>query len=119
MAGRPRPQDHPAAPHGEAQGARGGPSHLGHAERIWLLLLALTAAGAFFAETGHAGWFLALVVAGLIAVKGRLVIDHYMEMTTANSRIRRVLHLFVTIVPLLVLASHGWSDVIRRLTTLH
>lgn len=119
MADRPRPQERLAAPHGGPQAARGGPSRLGHAERIWLLLLALTAAGAFFAEAGHSGWFLALVVAGLIAIKGRLVIDHYMEMTTANSRIRRVLHLFVTIVPLLVLLSHGWSDVIRRLTTLH
>jgi heme/copper-type cytochrome/quinol oxidase subunit 4 len=92
---------------------------LGHAEKIWLLLIGLTAAGAWFAETGHSSWFLALVVAGLIAVKGRLVIDHYMEMTTANTRIRRVLHIFVTLVPILVLLSHGWSDVIRRITTIH
>lgn len=92
---------------------------MGHAERIWLALIALTGAGAFFAETGRASWFLAVVVAGLIAVKGRLVIDHYMEMNTANTRIRRVLHLFVTVVPLLVLLSHGWSDVIRRITTVH
>jgi hypothetical protein len=92
---------------------------MGHAEKIWLLLIGLTGAGAFFAETGHSGWFLALVVAGLIAIKGRLVIDHYMEMNSANTRIRRVLHIFVTIVPILVILSHGWSDVIRRITTIH
>ncbi len=92
---------------------------MGHAEKIWLLLVGLTGAGAWFAETGQSGWFLALVVAGLIAVKGRLVIDHYMEMTSANSRIRRVLYLFVTILPLMVLANHGWSDVIRRVTAIH
>ncbi len=91
---------------------------MGHAEKIWLLLVGLTAAGAWLAETGHAGWPLALVVAGLIAFKGRLVIDHYMEMSSANTRIRRVLYLFVTIVPLLVLLSHGWSDVLRRITTI-
>jgi hypothetical protein len=91
---------------------------MGHAERIWLTLIALTAAGAWLAETGQAGWPLALVVAGLIAVKGRLVIDHYMEMNSANTRIRRVLHLFVIVVPLLVLGSHGWSEAIRRLTTI-
>jgi hypothetical protein len=91
---------------------------VGHAEKIWLLLVGLTAAGAWLAETGHAGWPLALVVAGLIAFKGRLVIDHYMEMNSANTRIRRVLYLFVTIVPLLVLLSHGWSDVLRRITTI-
>jgi hypothetical protein len=91
---------------------------LGHAEKIWLLLIALTLAGAWFAETGHAGWPLTLIVAGLIAVKGRLVIDHYMEMTDANTRIRRVLLAFVTVVPLLVLFSHGWGDVLRRFTTI-
>jgi ABC-type amino acid transport system permease subunit len=91
---------------------------MGHAERIWLTLVGLTLAGAWLAETGHSSWALAFVVAGLIAFKGRLVIDHYMEMTSANTRIRRVLHLFVVVVPLLVLLSHGWSDVLRRLTTL-
>jgi hypothetical protein len=90
----------------------------GHAEKIWLLLVALTGAGAWLAETGHSSWLLAFVVAGLIAFKGRLVIDHYMEMTGANTRIRRVLYAFITIVPLLVLLSHGWSDVLRRLTTI-
>ena len=91
---------------------------MGHAERIWLLLVSLTLAGAWLAETGQASWPLTLVVAGLIAFKGRMVIDHYMEMTSANTRIRRVLYLFVTIVPLLVLLNHGWSDVLRRLTTI-
>lgn len=81
---------------------------MGHAERIWLLLVGLTGAGAWFAETGRPGWLLALAVAGLIALKGRLVIDHYMDMAGANRRLRRVLLLFVTIVPLMVLASHGW-----------
>lgn len=92
---------------------------IGHAEKIWLLLLGLTGAGAFFAETGRSSWFLSLAVAALIGVKGRLVIDHYMEMNAANTRIRRVLHAFVTVVPLLVLLSHGWSDVIRGITTIH
>jgi hypothetical protein len=102
----PRSQEPLAAPHRGAQGARGCPSHLGRAERIWLLLVGLTLAGAWLAETGHAGWPLTLVVAGLIAFKGRMVIDHYMEMRTANAPIRRVLYAFVTLVPLLVIASH-------------
>lgn len=92
---------------------------LGHAEKIWLLLVGLTAAGAWLAETGHASWLLTFVVAGLIAVKGRLVIDHYMEMTTANAKIRRLLYVFVSIVPLLALLSHGWGDVLKRLTTIN
>jgi len=90
----------------------------GKAEKYWLLLVALTLAGAWLAETGHAGWPLSLVVAGLIAFKGRTVIDHYMEITGAHPRIRAVLHGFVTLVPLLVVFSHGWGDLIRRWTTI-
>lgn len=91
---------------------------IGRAERIWLLLVALTLAGAWLAETGRAGWPLALVVAGLIAVKGRLVIDRYMEITGAHPRIRAVLHGFVVLVPLLVVLSQGWGDALKRWTTL-
>lgn len=89
------------------------------AEYPWLVLIGLTLLGAWLAETGQAGWLLTLFVAGLIAVKGRLVIDHYMEITPAHPRIRRILHGFVTVVPLLVIFSHGWGDVVRRLTTLN
>ncbi len=88
------------------------------AERTWLMLIGLTGLGAWFAETGQPGWPLTLFVAALIAFKGRLVIDHYMEITPAHPRIRRILHGFVTVVPLLVILSHGWSDVLKSLTSL-
>ncbi len=92
---------------------------IGHAEKIWLILIGLTLAGALLAETGHAGWPLALTVVFLIAFKGRMVIDHYMEMRHANQRIRHVLLSFIILVPLLVIFSYGWGDLIRRLTTLN
>lgn len=88
------------------------------AELIWLLLLGLTAAGAWLGETGGHGWALTLTVALLIAWKGRLVIDHYMEMRNANRTIRRVLYAFIVVVPVLVLLSHGFGAAIARLTTL-
>lgn len=91
---------------------------IGHAERIWLLLVGLTCAGAWLGETGEAGWWLSLSVAGLIALKGRLVIDHYMELRSASPPIRRVLHAFAILVPLLVLASQRFGDAIARITAL-
>lgn len=92
---------------------------MGHAEKIWLVLVGLTGAGAWLAETGHSSWALAFVVAGLIGFKGHLVVDHYMEMRVANPRFRRLLHAFVLIVPILVLLSHGWSDVLKHITTIN
>jgi hypothetical protein len=89
-----------------------------HTERIWLALLGLTASGAWLGETGGRGWALTLTVAFLIALKGRLVIDHYMEMRHANRSIRRVLYAFVVVVPLLVILTHAFGELIARLTTI-
>lgn len=88
-------------------------------ERIWLLLVALTLAGAWLAETGQVGWLISLCVAGLIMLKGRLVIDHYMEMAASRTRLRLGLYGFITLIPILVLLSHGWGETIRHLTRLH
>ncbi len=91
---------------------------MGHTEKIWLSLLGFTLAGAWLAESGQAGWPLTLAVVFLICVKATLVIDHYMEMRFANTWIRAVLFGFVGMVALLVIVSHGWSELIRKLTTL-
>ncbi|MDH3354183.1 MAG: cytochrome C oxidase subunit IV family protein [Chromatiales bacterium] len=90
-----------------------------HAEKIWLTLIGLTLAGAWLAETGHAGWPLTLTVAALIGFKGMLIVDHYMEMRLANRRIRRALLIFISLVMLLVIIGYGWGDIFRQMTLLN
>jgi Prokaryotic Cytochrome C oxidase subunit IV len=92
---------------------------IGNAEKTWLILISLTLLGALLGETGHAGWLLTLTVVVLIFVKGSIVIDHYMELRSANQRIRNVLLLFITLVPILIIISFVWGEEIRRLTTLN
>ena len=91
---------------------------IGNAERIWLALIGLTLIGALLGETGNAGWTLTLTVVALIFIKGSIVIDYYMEMRMANQRMRSVLRLFITIIPVLVIIVFVWGDQIRQLTTL-
>ncbi len=90
---------------------------IGHAEKIWLMLIGLTLVGIFFAETGRAGWLLTMTVVTLIVLKGNFVIDYYMDMRSANQRIRNVLRFFIIIIPILVILVHAWGDEIRRLTS--
>lgn len=90
---------------------------IGNAERVWLMLIGLTLVGIFFAETGQAGWLLTITVVTLIFVKGSFVIDFYMDMRSANKRIRNVLRFFIIIIPILVILVHAWGDEIRRLTS--
>ncbi|MCU7859545.1 MAG: cytochrome C oxidase subunit IV family protein [Candidatus Thiodiazotropha sp. (ex Lucinoma kastoroae)] len=92
---------------------------IGHTERIWLMLIGLTFLGALIGERGQAGWLLTLTVAILIALKGSIVIDHYMEMRSSNQRIRGILRLFITLIPMLVIFFYSWGEDIGRLTTLN
>lgn len=92
---------------------------IGHTERIWLLLIGLTLAGAWLAETGNAGWPLTLTVAFLIGFKGIVVIDHYMEMRLADIRYRRALYIFVSLVIALVVIGHGWGETLRSVLTIY
>jgi len=91
---------------------------IGHTEQIWLLLVGLTLAGASLAETGHAGWPLTFTVALLIGFKAIMIVDHYMEMRLANTRIRRALFIFIALVVVLVIIFHGWGDILRNLLTI-
>lgn len=91
---------------------------IGHAEKTWLILISLTLLGSTLGETGNAGWLLTLTVAFLVYAKGSIVIDFYMELRTANQRIRNVLRLFMVLVPVLIIISYLWAEEIRQLTTL-
>lgn len=90
---------------------------IGQAERVWLMLIGLTFVGVFLGERGQSGWLLTLIAVSLIAIKGSIVIDYYMDMRSANKRIRNVLRLFVFLIPFLVVLVQGWGDEIRQLTS--
>jgi hypothetical protein len=90
----------------------------GTAEKTWLALVGLTLAGAWLAETGEAGTPLTLIVAALIGVKGRAVIDCYMELRDASPALRRTLYAFNLAIPALVLLTHWFGGAVARITTI-
>lgn len=88
------------------------------ADLTWLLLMLLTGVGVWLKTEFSTGFALGFAVALVIAVKGRLVIDFYMELPGANAWLRRVMHAYFYLLPLLVVISTLWGDAIRRLTTI-
>jgi heme/copper-type cytochrome/quinol oxidase subunit 4 len=91
---------------------------IGSVEKIWLTLIGLTMAGALLGETGEAGWLLTLTVIVLIAVKGGIVIDYYMELRDASQRMRNIMRLFVVLVSIMVITNFLWGEQFRQLTTI-
>lgn len=75
---------------------------------VWLLLLAMTLGGAFVGKIAVPGFWITLAIAVITAIKGRMVIDYFMELNDASPIIRRVTKTFGMIVPLLMIATFLW-----------
>ena len=76
---------------------------------VWLALVALTLGSAWLGESAASAMVLAAVVAGIVAVKGLLVIRHYMGLEEEGSRLRSVMRLYFVVVPALILVAGGTS----------
>lgn len=73
---------------------------------LWGLLVVLTLGGSLLGETIEPGYALMLVVTLTMAVKGRMVIDHFMELKNANRLIRRLMQAYFYVLPLATVLSY-------------
>ncbi|HHH38358.1 MAG TPA: thiosulfate reductase [Sedimenticola sp.] len=85
-------------------------------DRVWLALLGLTLGGTLLGESGYAGFWITLGIALVTLLKGRLVIDGFMELGGASPVIRRVVGLFGLLVPLLMVVAWLWEALARAPT---
>lgn len=84
---------------------------------IWLLLLALTILSAAIAESPEQGFLLTLIIAITIAFKGRMIVDRFMELKNANRLIRNSMRIYFYFIPLLIILTYLFPEVIVKLTT--
>jgi hypothetical protein len=87
-----------------------------HRTAAWLLLLGLTLVGTWIGETEASGVAVTLFVAVTIGVKSRLVMNHFLELPDAVPGIRFAVRLFFIGMPVLVIVTWLWGDVIARIT---
>ena len=93
-------------------------NHRTIADLVWLALAGMTLVGALVGESAATGHAITFVVAFVIAAKGRLVVDHFMELRSANSRLHRLMAGYFHVIPLLVVLTDFFGDGIARLTSL-
>ena len=84
----------------------------------WAILVTLTLAGVAIGEGAEPGFWITLTVAAIAALKGRLVIDHFMELSSAHPAIRRLVRLFGLLAPALMVLVYLFGPQIARITTL-
>ncbi len=85
---------------------------------IWLFLMGLTLLSAAVAESPEQGLLLILVIAVTVAIKGRLIVDRFMELRNANRFLRNSMRIYFYVIPLLIVLVYLFPEIIERLTSL-
>ena len=93
-------------------------THQRRIDLLWLLLLALTLGGALIGETAEPSLAITLFIVVTMAFKGRIIIDHFMELKTANRTLRNLMRAYFYAVPLVIVLTTLFGDWLARLTTL-
>ena len=84
----------------------------------WFFLMALTLSSALMGEYAHLGFWITTSVAFITAIKGRLIIDEFMELGDASPAIRRTVRLFGLLVPALMILTWLFGPRLARWTSL-
>ena len=87
-------------------------------EYLWLLLMAITLGNAVIAESADTNFIVTLLIAVSVAFKGRMVVDHFMELKNANRHIRKAMRLYFYIIPALFVLVYLFPKQLVRMTTL-
>lgn len=84
----------------------------------WILLMIITSANAFIAETAEPSLAITALICGSIAYKGRRIMDYFMELNHANSTIQFFMRSYFHVFPALIFLSDLFSEELAQLTTL-
>jgi len=86
--------------------------------RLWIILIALTLFSAFMAEQDSQGLGSISIMALVLAIKGRIIVDYFMELKTANVLIRTLMQVYFYVIPMMIIAAYLFPDQIARWATL-
>ena len=83
----------------------------------WLILMIITSANAFVAETADKHLVITAIICFSIAYKGRRIMDHFMELNHANETITLLMRSYFVVFPALIFLTDLFSEEIVTLTS--
>ncbi|MEE9491854.1 MAG: cytochrome C oxidase subunit IV family protein [Gammaproteobacteria bacterium] len=85
---------------------------------LWLVLIALTLFSAFMAERATPSFMTVAIMATVLAIKGRIIVDHFMELKHAHIVLRTLMRLYFYVIPMFIIIVYLFPEVIAKWTTL-
>ena len=85
---------------------------------LWVVLLALTLLSAYMAERADTSFISASIMAIVLAIKGRIIVDHFMELKKAHIVLRTLMRVYFYVIPSLIIIVYLFPEQIAKWTTL-
>lgn len=87
-------------------------------DTLWLVLIGLTLFSAYMAERADPGFMGVAIMAAVLAIKGRIIVDHFMELKHAHKLLRRLMRVYFYVIPALIIIVYLFPEQIAKWTSL-
>ncbi len=87
-------------------------------DALWLLLITLTLFSAYMAERANPGFISVAIMAAVLAIKGRIIVDHFMELKHAHKLLRSLMRTYFYVIPSLIIIVYLFPEQIAKWTSL-
>ena len=89
-----------------------------HIDYLWIVLIVLTLFSAYMAERGTSNFNSISIMALVLAIKGRIIVDYFMELKHSNVVVRTLMRLYFYVIPALIILVYLFPEQIARWTVL-
>ncbi len=85
---------------------------------LWVVLIILTLLSAYMAEHGTTEFYSVVIMAAVLAIKGRIIVDYFMELKDAHIVLRTLMRVYFYIIPIMIIMVYLFAEQIAKWTSL-
>lgn len=93
-------------------------THIKLIDTLWLILIMLTLFSAYMAEQASTGFNSVAIMALVLAIKGRIIVDYFMELKDSNVVLRTLMRVYFYVIPALIILVYLFPEQIAKWTAL-
>lgn len=93
-------------------------THIQLINTFWVILISLTLFSAYMAEQAKPGLTSILIMSLVLAIKGRIIVDHFMELKDAHVVLRTLMRVYFYVIPTLIILVYLFPEQIAKWTVL-
>ena len=93
-------------------------THIKLINTLWLILIVLTLFSAYMAEQAKPGFNSVAIMALVLAIKGRIIVDYFMELKDSHVVLRTLMQVYFYVIPALIILVYLYPEQIAKWTAL-